>query len=88
MKETQVDGCLAPIYAMRTGDGETIIAKTGDGSDRAENGEYVQNRPMSAFVLPASGGTGTHKLLLFGVLLTAIAGAGLLLIRKPKKSIK
>jgi LPXTG-motif cell wall-anchored protein len=43
----------------------------------------VGNTP--GVVLPATGGEGTRRLILMGILLIALAGAGLIMIRRRRE---
>lgn len=73
VRETRAEGCAEPTYATSTG--------TLPQADRAEDGQYIQNRPLDSYTLPSTGGPGTALYTATGGLLTLLAAA-LLLARK------
>ena len=88
VKETAVDGYKDPVYGMSqttvgTGTGTTTVVSKVTKTDRAEDKEYIINRPYDAVSLPSTGGPGTR--LFYGSGIAFLAAAGILLFIRRKR---
>ena len=88
VKEIAVDGYKEPVYGMSqttagTGTGTTTVVSKVTKTDRAEDKEYIINRPYDAVSLPSTGGPGTR--LFFGSGIAFLAAAGILLFIRRKR---
>ena len=54
------------------------------GAEAAADGGVILNRESFGYELPATGGLGTNMLYLFGIMLTGLAGAGLVMKRRRR----
>ena len=80
--EPERGGHVDAVY--RVGEGSAV------GYCGLANGSTVTiiNREMEQYYLPATGGEGTRRLILMGILLIALAGAGLLMVRQKSRCSK
>ena len=80
--EVQMDG-YETVYSHRDSEGK-IQSKPKGAADasRANDGEYIVNRPYSSYVLPATGGEGTRRIYLISLTLLLLAGAFLIFRRR------
>ena len=79
LTEDQVTGYKAPVYLERV-EGE-IEDTTSNSRTSITNNGAIRNTFLVLYDLPATGGEGTRRLILMGILLIALAGAGLIMIR-------
>lgn len=85
---TAAYGYKEPVYGMSqttagTGTGTTTVVSKVTKTDRAEDKEYIINRPYDAVSLPSTGGPGTR--LFFGSGIAFLAAAGILLFIRRKR---
>ena len=73
-------GSFATYYGELTDDG----VKKKNGSLSAQNGEAIINQESSGYELPATGGPGVNTIYRLGVMLIALACAGLFMKRRRK----
>ena len=67
--------------------GTTDVEVVNGMSKATEAVPYIINRDTGSYELPATGGPGTNLIYLLGAMLAALAGAGLLLKSRHKKSL-
>ena len=84
MKELISEG---PYYIVVNNDGSTTINAVMTGAHTMITPAYtsgfkVENEPGAA--LPNTGGIGTNLIYFFGIMLTVLAGAGLLIMRRKR----
>ena len=77
-----------PWFEVRAGDDGLTVAVMEDSKNTiryspTDRTLSVRNTP--GVVLPATGGEGTRRLILMGILLIALAGAGLVMIRRRRE---
>ncbi len=82
VEETSASGnTLYNTYYGKLSDGG--VSRT-QGATYAKDGEVIINQEYCGYELPSTGGSGTGRLYLFGLMLIACAGAGLVMKRRRK----
>ena len=81
--ESEVPLYVTSYGAVATGDSGTTYAETPGAKD-AKDGGVIVNQTFGGYELPSTGGPGTNLLYLLGIMLTAFAGAGLVLRKRRR----
>ncbi|MBQ8971971.1 MAG: Cna B-type domain-containing protein [Clostridia bacterium] len=79
--EAKIEGYKDPVYGTSAGTENNVITLKTDA--KAESGQYIQNIPEDAYVLPSTGGIGSGAYRILGTFMTLYAA--LLLARRRKK---